>query len=122
MLCDEALYRKHRNEPTENLRFDNGPWLKPSIVAAERAVLQAERVGEGRDGRYEFADIRIRNTSAIPAFPVTVDVADDQKRFFLSDNFFLLKAGEAKTVRVTCDRGAVESVRIGLWNGDSVVV
>lgn len=122
MLCDEALYREHRNEPTKNLRFDNGPWLKPSIVAAERAVLQAERVGEGRDGRYEFADIRIRNTSAIPAFPVTVDVADDQKRFFLSDNFFLLKAGEAKTVRVTCDRGAVESVRIGLWNGEAVVV
>lgn len=122
MLCDEALYQKYRSAPTENLRLDNGPWLKPSLMAARRAELQAERVGEGQDGRYRFVDVCIENVSQNPAFPVTVDLADDGARFFLDDNFFLLKAGEQKIVRITCREGAVGTVRIGLWNGDSVVI
>jgi hypothetical protein len=91
-------------------------------MAAKRAELQAERVGEGQDGRYRFVDVCIENVSQNPAFPVTVDLADDGARFFLDDNFFLLKAGEQKIVRITCREGAVGTVRIGLWNGDSVVI
>ena len=90
--------------------------------AARPAVLQAERVGTGQDGSYQFVDIHIQNLSQTPAFPVTVDIENDSVRFVLDDNFFLLKSGEKKTVRVTCREGAVGTVRVGLWNGDPVVV
>lgn len=122
ILCDESIYKKYRSAPTENLRLDNGPWLKHSLRAARPAVLQAERVGTGQDGSYQFVDIHIQNLSQTPAFPVTVDIEDDSVRFVLDDNFFLLKSGEKKTVRVTCREGAVGTVRVGLWNGDPVVV
>ena len=122
ILCDESIYKKYRSAPTENLRLDNGPWLKHSLRAARPAVLQAERVGTGQDGSYQFVDIHIQNLSQTPAFPVTVDIEDDSVRFVLDDNFFLLKSGEKKTVRVTCREGAVGTVRVSLWNGDPVVV
>ena len=122
ILCDASIYKKYRSAPTENLRLDNGPWLKHSLRAARPAVLQAERVGTGQDGSYQFVDIHIQNLSKTPAFPVTVDIEDDSVRFVLDDNFFLLKSGEKKTVRVTCREGAVGTVRVGLWNGDPVVV
>ena len=122
ILCDESIYKKYRSAPTENLRLDNGPWLKHSLRAARPAVLQAERVGTGQDDSYQFVDIHIQNLSQTPAFPVTVDIEDDSVRFVLDDNFFLLKSGEKKTVRVTCREGAVGTVRVGLWNGDPVVV
>ena len=122
VLCDESLYQKYRNAPTENLRLDNGPWLKHSLNAARPAALQVVRVGEGQDGRYEFVDICIKNIFQMPAFPVTVNLEDDRARFFLDDNFFLLKSGEQKTVRLTCREGSPKRVRVAFWNGDHVVV
>ena len=84
LLCDDELYKKYRNAPTENLRLDNGPWLKPSVASAKKAKIEAWRVGEGNEGRYDYADICVKNISDIPAFPVTVDLVDDEKRFFLA--------------------------------------
>ena len=122
LLADAQTYKAHRSEPQENLRLDNGPWLKPSIKSAHRATLVAERLREGREGNYKFTEIRIKNTSATPAFPVTVDLADDAKRFFLNDNFFMLKGGEEKVVRITCREGAVGEIQVGLWNGSPILV
>ena len=122
LLGDEALYKRYRSEPTENLRLDGGPWLKPSVASAKKAELAAVRVASGSDGRYEFADVCIKNPSNVPAYPVTVDLVDEEKRFFLDDNFFMLKAGEEKTVRVTCDKGRVGDIRVSCWNGDGAVI
>ncbi len=36
MLSDRELYEKHRSAPTENLRFDSGPWLKNDISCAKK--------------------------------------------------------------------------------------
>ena len=104
------------------LVLDGGPWLKPSVASAKKAELAAVRVASGSDGRYEFADACIKNLSNVPAYPVTVDLVDEEKRFFLDDNFFMLKAGEEKTVRVTCDKGRVGDIRVSCWNGDSAVI
>ena len=122
LLCNEALYEEYRSKPTENLRLENGPWLKSSVASAKRAGLHVTRVGEGCDGRYEWTDVCIENASDVPAYPVTVDLVDDAKRFFLDGNFFLLKGGEKKTVRVTCREGKTGEIRVSLWNGESTIV
>ena len=76
----------------------------------------------GNDGKYDFAEILIRNISDIPAYPVTVDLSDDWKRFFLDDNFFMLKPHEEKKVRLTSCEGEIGDILVGFWNGDGVVV
>lgn len=122
LLSDAELYKKYRSEPKENLRLDNGPHLKPCISSANRATIEAIAVGEGKNGRYAFTDIRIKNVSDFPAFPITVEPTDDDMRYFLDDNFFLLKAGEEKTVRLTSKEGAPSHLRVKLWNGNAVII
>ena len=122
LFADEALYRKYRETPAETLRFEHGPWLKASVKGARPATLAAEIVSRGREGRYCYADVKLKNVSNTPAYPVTLDLSSDTGRCFLSDNFFLLAAGEEKTVRLTCDKGTVEKVAISWWNGEGVTV
>ena len=122
LLADEMLYRTHRAKPTENLRLENGPWLKPTLTGAKRAKVTAERVGTGRDGKYEFVRIALENVSDVPAYPVTLDLADDQKRFFLDENFFMMKPMEKKTVRLTCLEGDIGKVLVRYWNGEGVEI
>ena len=49
-------------------------------------------------------------------------MTDDAKRFFLSDNFFMLKAGEEKTVRLVCRDGSADGIAVKLWNGEAVTL
>jgi beta-mannosidase len=122
LLKNEALLSEYRSSPKENLRLDGGPWLKASVANARKAAINAETVARGHDGKYSFAEIEIRNISDAPAFPVTLDIASDTQRCFLSDNFFMLKPNESKRVRLTCDKGEVEKIEISLWNGENIVV
>lgn len=122
MLADAELYKKYRSEPTENLYFENGGQLKNTIAAAQRSKLEAKITNKGREGRYGFADIEITNNSEIAAFPVTVETQDENIRFFLSDNFFLMKAEECKNVRITFDADKTSDVVIKCWNGEEIFV
>lgn len=90
LRSDKELYGQYRKAPKENLRLDNVPWLKPCIEAAKHATLTAERASEGLDGKYAFSEVRIKNISDCPAYPVTFDLTDDEIRFFADDNFFML--------------------------------
>ena len=85
---------------------------------AKRAKLTATVTARGTDGKYAYADVLVTNGSDAPAFPVTLDIPDETARCYLSDNFFMLKSGESKTVRVTRDKGDVDEVFLSLWNGD----
>lgn len=122
LLGDKTLYEKYRTSPTETLRFDNGPWLKEDVKHAKRAVLQAKIICRGKEGRYSYAIAEVENVSAFPAYPVTLDLVSEKQRCFLSDNFFLLKEGEKKTVKAVCDTAEIEEIEISLWNGDSITV
>ncbi len=122
MLQDASLYETYRTMPTENLRLDKGPWLKPCICAAKQAEIAGEITQRGFDGTYHFADITVKNISDVPAYPVTLDLENANQRHFLNDNFFLLKPGEKKTVRLTCDSGKVETVKIDFWNGETISI
>lgn len=121
-LADTALYKKYRTVPSENLYFTNGPWLKPSVKNAKKAVLKARVIRKGFDGKYHFACVSVQNVSDIAAYPVTVDLADSEQRCFLSENFFMLMPFEEKQIIVTCDKGDVKDICIQLWNGDGLVI
>lgn len=122
VLCDKELYAKHRTAPAENLYFDKGPYLKPVITQASQAILTADVVRTGREGSYCFAEIAIENVSDYPAFPVTVDLKNEEQRFFASENFFMLMPREKKTVRITCDKGEIGNVKVSLWNGTPITI
>lgn len=122
LLADKELYEKYRTAPTETLRLDNGPWLKTSIENAGKAVLTATVTARGYEGSYAYADVALTNTSDTPAYPVTLDLTSDSQRCYLSDNFFLLKEHESKTVRVVCDEGEIDEISVSLWNGKSLTV
>lgn len=121
-LADEERYRQHRSAPAENLYFEDGPWLKPTIQRASAATLEARVVERGTDGVYPYADICLKNGSPVPAYPVTVDLEDEDGRCFLDENFFLLKPGEEKIVRLTRDRGEIKTIRVDFWNGAPIVI
>jgi hypothetical protein len=122
MLADTESYKRYRSEACENLYFENGGQLKNTIVNAQRASLDAKITNTGTYGRYSFADIEITNNTEIAAFPVTVETQDENIRFFLSDNFFLMKAGECKKVRITFDADKASDVVIKCWNGEEILV
>ncbi|MBO5755447.1 MAG: hypothetical protein J6R89_05255, partial [Clostridia bacterium] len=122
VLADPELYRTYRSAPAENLRFENGPWLKPSVQQAKKARLSAQRVATGKTGVYEYVDVAVKNLSDVPAYPVTLDLTDEDKRFFLDENFFLLKPGEEKMIRLTCDSGTCGTVVVSAWNGERLEV
>ena len=49
---------------------------------------------------------------------------NENSRFFASDNFFLLKPGEEKQIRITCD-GLSETeaadVKVEFWNAENEI-
>ena len=105
LYTDPALFERHRAAPVGNLYFHNGPWLIEDLKAARKAdvateITPIEITPEG----YRVYRITVKNTSDTPAYPVTVDVRNTTCRFYLDDNFFLLKPGEVKTVMLTCDK------------------
>lgn len=122
LLCDKSLYEKYRSAPCENIRLDNGPWLKNDISSSQRTNITAERVKDGFDGKYPFVEIIIRNISDVPAYPVVIDMCDEDSRCFLDDNFFMLKGGEEKLVRITCDKETTGKISINCWNGSRLEI
>ena len=119
LLADPALYAKYRSEPSENLYFKNGPWLKAGLCAAKRATLTAEFVATSTENGRTSVDIRVRNVSDIAAYPVTVEPVNTNVRFFANENFFLLAPGEIKNLRIVCDglgKDAAADMCVKAWN------
>ena len=124
LLSDADTYRKYRTAPTENLYFENGPWLKDGIESARKTTLHASLVGQGFEGAYTYYDVEIENVGAIAAYPVTLHLKEDASRHFESDSFFLLRPHEKRTVRiVTDDSGMAEGgdIEICAWNAEKAV-
>lgn len=121
-LGDADVYEEYRTYPSPNMYFENGPWLVPSIKKANRALVNAKISGKGMVGNYYFADVIIKNISSTPAYPVTIELCDEDQRFFLDDNFFLLKPEEEKKIRIVCDKGEIGEVMVNFWNGDPLFI
>lgn len=118
-LSDTETYKRYRETQEVNMYFKNGPWLKDSISNAKKAGLSAGVTDIGTDELgYMYINISLENPSDVPAYPVTLSLADESKRFFLSDNFFLLAPGEKKNIKLTCDEGECGSVIVSAWNCD----
>ena len=81
--------------------------------------ISARVTARGEAEGYPTVDVHLCNESDAPAYPVTLDV--EEGRCFLSENFFLLKPHEEKTVRLTADTYP-RRIEISLWNGDALTV
>ncbi len=98
LLADPETYQQHRGRiPAENLYFDRGSYLKNDLEKAGKTALRTTLLGEGAG----YADLRVENAGEFAAFPVTLEPKQADLRFVLTDNFFLLKPGEARQVRMT---------------------
>ncbi len=118
-LKDKEFYHRLRTAPAENTVFEKEPRLKSEICNGRKAVLSAyitEITSENE------MIILVKNISETAAYPVTVDVTDDEQRIYLSDNFFMLKPFEEKEIRITSDKGDIEEIKIGLWNGKDIII
>lgn len=124
MLADADTYRTYRAAPTENLYFENGPWLKNGIENAHHTSLAATLVKGGFDGSYPYYDVEIENLGEVAAYPVTLHFKEDASRHFESDGFFLLRPHEKRIVRIVTDdlRGATcGDIEVCAWNAEKTV-
>lgn len=112
-LSDKDIFEKYRTVPTENLYFEKGPWLKPTLKNAKKAKIQVN-VTDTKKGEYSEYDLLIKNTSDITAYPVIIKAKNERAKFFLSDNFMLIKPFEEKIVHVTSKNS--EEFYVEAWN------
>ena len=121
ILSDVQFRQDYRSKPSENIYFENGPWLFDDLSKAKKAKLSVKCSLAGVESGYKIYDLLITNNSGIPAYPVTVEVLNKSARFFASDNFLLIKEGEQKKIRVTCD-GLADTeeaeIKVEFWNSE----
>ena len=123
VLGDKEFFEEYRKAPKENIIFKNGPWLKDDIKNAKNTVLCGKVIGKGTDDfGYQYTEILIENAGEVPAYPVVLNLTDESKRFFLSDNFFMITPGEKKCIRITCDSGNCGEICVSAWNSESIVL
>lgn len=123
VLADSEKYELYRTTQQNNMYFDKGPWLKPQIVGANQAEIKGKAVSSGKDENgYCYTEFKIENISDTPAYPVTVTLTDEQKRYFLNENFFMLKNGEKKKLRITCDNGECGEIAVKAWNCNEITL
>ena len=125
LFLDKDLHKKYRSQPTENLYFNNGPWLKKDLNSANQAVIKGESVDKGIDGEYGYIDIKIENISDITAYPVVLEPLDEKSLFFADDNFFMLKPHETKDVRIVINRKFNEEnypIQVKAWNAEKILI
>ena len=124
ILADAQFKESYRAKPSENLYFENGPWLYDDLRNAKKAKLATKCEYAGIEDGYKIYDLLLTNTSDVPAYPVTATVLNENSRFFASDNFFLLKPGEEKQIRITCD-GLSETeaadIKVEFWNAENEI-
>jgi beta-mannosidase len=121
ILSDKQFKEDYRAKPCENIYFENGPWLFDNLSKAEKAKLQVEHKCAGVENGYKIYDICITNISSVPAYPVTVEVLNENSRFFASDNFILIKPDEEKWIRITCDglsKDETADIKVEFWNSE----
>lgn len=122
-LADEKACQEYRATPQANLIFKNGPWLKDNIKNANKAILNGKRVCNGVDEMgYCYTEILIENTADVPAYPIVISLTDETKRFFLSDNFFMVAPREKKTVRITSQSGECGEISVMAWNTEGIII
>ena len=117
-LEDRKEYEMRRKSPAQNMVFENGPYLKDVLTNAKCAIISAKIADINQEEL--TCKVVLINTSDICAYPVTLDVSDDDTKVFLSDNFFMLKSFEQKEVICHFDKGMPKEIVVSLWNGNDI--
>jgi beta-mannosidase len=126
-MLDPGFREKYRTMPQQNITFDNGPWLKPTVAATRTSLslrlLESELLS--RDGAR--LRIRVANTGSAPAVPVRLEIEGVKRAFYATDNFFWLAPGEAREISVEVlwresDKRGNAVFSVAAWNADAVFV
>lgn len=119
-MSDVAYRTAYRSEARENIYFDRGPWLKDSVSTAEPAVLICEVVEVLPLKDFQRYRISIRNQTDVAAFPVSLQLAEDDSVQYSSDNYFFLPAGETREIILHCfdrtDSTRELTLLVSAWN------
>ena len=116
VLLKKEMFKQYRNFPTENMYFKFGPWLKKDISCAKKAKLILFKENDFFDKKHTHVTLTVKNASKYPAYPVTIETKEDV-RFFCSENYFLLKAEESKSVLITIEKPDYNSdFDVSAWN------
>lgn len=119
-FADPKAREKDREAPHDWPAFESGPWLKPG-VARQPTTLgleSAERTDTG-------IAVTVRNTGAVPAFPVKIDIGGIRRVFRANDNFFWLDPGESRRLELVIrprDGDSLEDAVLAVdsWNAGAV--
>lgn len=119
-LEDEKNRILRRSKPCQNPIYNNGPWLKETVISAGKTSVIGKVIDEYSKSDRVIKKIRFKNTGSLPAFPVCV-ASVDSKPYYVSDNYFLLEVGEEKEIILTVMSEAdknKETFYIFGWNFD----
>ncbi len=123
MFDDKAFREDFREKPHENLFFENGPHSKDAIISSEVSGLSAEILEKKESGDRFTLKIRLKAESA-PAYPVKLEIFEDETVSYLSDNYFFLGKGEEKIVETeTWNKGSrarTLTLNVTAWNAKTV--
>lgn len=125
-MADKSFSEEYRSAPHENLVFEDGPWLKNSVEGAAQAQLRCRAVFlSEKDGISRYR-LKLENTSGTAAFPVYMQLAEDNCVQNPGDNFFFLPAGESRELLLDCfDRSMqarILTLQLSAWNAPQVTI
>ncbi|MDD4545699.1 MAG: glycoside hydrolase family 2 TIM barrel-domain containing protein [Oscillospiraceae bacterium] len=122
-LEDKAFCTEFRSRPHENLRFTEGPYLKPQIAAVASGALLGCRVlsVERKSIRTEL-NIQIKNNSDVPAFPISISLANSNAPFYTSDNYYFQSSRQTRDIKMVIydEDHTLNSfdIEISAWNSN----
>ena len=123
IMRDETIKALYRSEPQPNFKFTKGPWLKEQ-VSATQARLTCENVTVSAANDRVLIDFELINSSETPAFPVSIEIAEEQTLCVASDNYFFQSSGETKGIHLEIWNKNPDlrtlTLEISAWNAKAI--
>lgn len=123
MFTNKAFRDDFRENPHENLFFENGPHSKDAISASTESDLHAEIRERKVCGDRLTLKVLLKAANA-PAYPVKLEIVDDDTVSYLSDNFFFLGKDEERIVEMETrnkgDKTRNLILNITAWNAKTI--
>lgn len=124
-LSDSEVLQRIRMQPQENLRLENGPWLKRQIACSNQTQLEITVCRVQQKGRRCEIEVAVRNVGTVPAFPVWVSVQDLGVRAMANDNLMWMEPGEERRLVLNASSAeeslASMAIQVQAWNADPAI-
>ena len=125
-LENDELRAKFRSEPSDNIDFVSGPWLKPQICALPSCkssftlLEKSTCYDKSSEERRLHVRVRVENLGTRPIFPTKIDVLEDNTLSYADDNYFFLPVGNSREleieIRVKDKSLSTATLELSAWN------